>query len=1701
MTALLIFIILSLTVVSAADDNQTDSINLEINANLDGDSIKKPKDTGSFNELSSDINNCQGNELVLTKDYTYKTGEGLEDGINIQKDHFTIDGQGHTIDAAGQAKIFMIRSNNVTLKNIIFKNGHSSNGGALYFRGNGTVDNCYFINNSADHIAGAIYFTKEGIVLNSHFNENTAVDMGGALVFDGSGKVTQTTFLNNNGSTGGGIYFSKNGIVENCDFNYNYARTNGGGLFGENLTIIESMFNSNTANCGGACYIYNKTKIIDSSFKFNHGLKGGAIFSISNISIDKCTFNDCDAEIGGAIYGENGDVNNCNFTDNSAKQGGALSFSNQINVSGSNFNNNRASGNGGAIYCNYIMINKCGLIRNSAENGGGLYLNSGGLIDNLKFIYNSAKIGGAIFLSGGDLSIENSNFEFNNADDNSCNIYLSDTSSIQTNNVTPANLIPTNFKTLEYEISHCSGSILTLTKDYRYNQQTDGVGLTINKNNFIIDGQGHIIDGAYLKGIRSIGKGVTLKNIKFINLYESTYPSIDFNDGNVFNCTFINMKGNKGGALHVHTYALVENCKFINCSATYGGAAYFENEGKVINCTYENVTQSEGDEVYYEVGTFYELNELINKAGNELILTKDYRCNNNYGEINITKSNFVIDGRGHTIAMDYYNPTVIFSITGKNVILKNISFYKGKIAVIFKEFGKVENCDFGYCDCYSDGDIRYGSAITFEKNGIVNNSCFHNGFSYYNGGAIYFRGDGTVENSRFIENHAKNGGAIYFECKGTVTNCTFIKDEANYGGALYFLKDNAIITNCYFEDVEGHPKGYGAIIYFENRGEALMRNCTIIHANLGKDLLDFRQKATLENCIFRNCDGGNEGTICFRSEGKLENCSFEYIDGTDIGAINFYGKGEVINCNFSHSNTLYSGGVMQFFSTGIVRNCNFNDNFAEREHGGAILFHSEGIVENSNFTNNNALYKGGAICFLSNGTVNNCIFKNNKATSDNGNPYYPEDYSYGGAIMFNTDGRVTNSIFIGNSAVHLGGAIYCKGHVLVENATFIDNHVRDDAGAIKFEKNAIVKNCNFTNNTAGNEGGAIIFNEISSIDGTYLIENLAAYGGAISTYNDLNISNTVFKGNNATMGPPHITLNGNITLTLNNVTPKDLRPFKRINLKLSYKNKITYGDSQIITIEVTCDGNKMNNGTLYLKLNNDEYSLNIENGIATKEFPILISGTYIGNVTYYGGIDYPNPTENIKFEVKKAPTNLQVDVANVTHMESLKIHVNVTSNGKSVNEGNVSIKINNKTYVEDVVNGSATLEIQDLDVAIYDANVTYDGGNNYVNAMQPVKFKIAIENATIDLGAVINCTYGGNVIIQVIVIGANRTVHEGTAFIKIGDEIYAKNITTGIARFTIPNLDAGTYTGIITFDGGINFNTPTLGVTFSVAKKVVSLEINVLDVYYGDNVKINVNVTAYGKAINEGKVIANINNVEHIANVENGTATIEIENLDVGPYSAIMSYDGGNNYNNQPKIFNFNVLKLNAAIAALDKSYVINYGGIYSITLKDMNGNTLSGQTVTFTLDGKNIGSATTNANGIATISFTANILKTLKSGTKKLVIQFTKDCYNPAVKTVKITINKEKTKIVAKKKTFKKSLKVKKYAVTLKNSKGKAIKKVQLTLKVKGKTYKAKTNVKGKATFKIKKLTKKGTFNAKITFKGNAYYNKITKNVKIKIR
>ena len=113
------------------------------------------------------------------------------------------------------------------------------------------------------------------------------------------------------------------------------------------------------------------------------------------------------------------------------------------------------------------------------------------------------------------------------------------------------------------------------------------------------------------------------------------------------------------------------------------------------------------------------------------------------------------------------------------------------------------------------------------------------------------------------------------------------------------------------------------------------------------------------------------------------------------------------------------------------------------------------------------------------------------------------------------------------------------------------------------------------------------------------------------------------------------------------------------------------------------------------------------------------------------------------------------------------------------------------------------------------------------------------------------------------------------------------------------------------------------------------------------------------------------------------------------------------------------------------------------------------------------------------------------------------KEADNPENKSTpaeaKVTI-KTTPKLTSKKKTYKVKAKKKKMTATLKTNKGKAISGAKITFKIKGKTYKAKTNKKGVATVKIN-LKKKGKYTVTIKFAGNNLYNAKTIKTKLIIK
>ncbi|WP_405307242.1 hypothetical protein [Methanobrevibacter sp.] len=179
----------------------------------------------------------------------------------------------------------------------IFIDNLADEGGALTFHASGEINNCTFIDNSANIYGGALstgwmYDYMELTVNNCNFDGNEAPN-GGAIQANGLNIIIQDSNFKNNKVTenGGAIYVRAEDVsIKNSIFNSNNANVDGGAVYieGKNTLIEDSSFTANEAipdvtktndGLGGAIYVDSSQALIkNNSFKFNTARNGSAIY-------------------------------------------------------------------------------------------------------------------------------------------------------------------------------------------------------------------------------------------------------------------------------------------------------------------------------------------------------------------------------------------------------------------------------------------------------------------------------------------------------------------------------------------------------------------------------------------------------------------------------------------------------------------------------------------------------------------------------------------------------------------------------------------------------------------------------------------------------------------------------------------------------------------------------------------------------------------------------------------------------------------------------------------------------------------------------------------------------------------------------------------------------------------------------------------------------------------------------------------------------------------------------------------------------------------------------------------------------------------------------------------------------------------------------------------------------------------------------
>ena len=255
------------------------------------------------------------------------------------------------------------------------------------------------------------------------------------------------------------------------------------------------------------------------------------------------------------------------------------------------------------------------------------------------------------------------------------------------------------------------------------------------------------------------------------------------NNGYIESCEFIENTVNypdSGGAIYWRSNnATIKNSKFRNNSAWNGGAIYYAGDNLII---YDSEFQDNGfisnerpiaGENFTLINSFKKLQEKINQADCELMLTDDYLYTDGDENGILINKSITIDGANHII--NGARQSRIFKIITDNVVLKNINFINAINSV-------------------------GGSILWIGKNATIINCTFKNNLGFTAGGAIAIKGNNTIIiNSTFEDNTVKSGnyGALSTLEKNP-DDLVYITVMIAYGGAVYINGDNAIISNSIF---------------------------------------------------------------------------------------------------------------------------------------------------------------------------------------------------------------------------------------------------------------------------------------------------------------------------------------------------------------------------------------------------------------------------------------------------------------------------------------------------------------------------------------------------------------------------------------------------------------------------------------------------------------------------------------------------------------------------------------------------------------------------------------------------------------------------------------------------------------------------------------------------------------------------------------
>ncbi|WP_406535213.1 Ig-like domain repeat protein [Methanobrevibacter sp.] len=460
-------------------------------------------------------------------------------------------------------------------------------------------------------------------------------------------------------------------------------------------------------------------------------------------------------------------------------------------------------------------------------------------------------------------------------------------------------------------------------------------------------------------------------------------------------------------------------------------------------------------------------------------------------------------------------------------------------------------------------------------------------------------------------------------------------------------------------------------------------------------------------------------------------------------------------------------------------------------------------------------------------------------------------------------------------------------------------------------------------------------------------------------------------------GTPIMDENGTIYINAaDKVYALNYTSLKDSNLEVSCEN-ISFGENETITVTL----NENATGTVSIIVNEVTYDENVSDTTIVKVISGLPAGNYTVKVTYNGDLRYSEITKYATFKVNKFDVVMDVATQNITYGETAVFNVTLSSDAT----GTVTVEVDGKSNSSTVNEGKATVCISGITAGDKTVIIEYDGDAKYNG--KTINSTFNVNKSTTQLTISIPAVEYGETAVVYLDVPSDAT---GKVNMTVDGKSYEATIKDSKGNISVPNLKAGTYPVTVTYLGDSNYLQATASGNITVSKSSqfsidTSLDGSIIDVTLPSDAT--------------GSVLMNVDGKNHTGTVENGKVSFTT-NLASGSYNAKIVYSGDDNYASKSleKIITIELDAVNISAPEV----ICYYSGVFTATLRDVDGKALSNASVLVKLNGKEY-ILTSDADGkVATDELT------LAVGSYDVVVYFNHtDKYGSKEVTSKFTVLK----------------------------------------------------------------------------------------------